>query len=224
MTAEYILIAMFIVMMYFLINGVRQGFLRVIFTLISSALALFIVAYMTPTIAEFIKEHTGIYALVYENVIEAISKLSMGQISETEAINSFNIPQVIKMLLISNNTSETYTTLLIDAFQDYIAAFMARMVVRIIALLIIFIFTKFLLRSIGIMLDFIDKIPVLHGLNRLAGGAVGLIEGTLIIWLFMLFMTIFVGGELGNTFFEIVESDKILSLIYNSNLLLKFVA
>lgn len=224
MTAEYILIAMLIVMVYFLINGVRQGFLRVVFALMSSALALFIVAYMAPMVANFIKENTGIYTAVYGNISGAISKMTLGQASETEAINSFNIPQVIKMLLISNNTSETYTALLIDAFQDYIAAFMARMVVRIIALLIIFVFTKFILRSIGLMLDIIDKIPVVHGLNRLAGGVAGLLEGALLICLFMLFMTIFVGGKIGTSFFEIVESDKILSFIYNNNILLKFVA
>ena len=63
MTAEYILAAVVIVMCYFVINGARQGFLRVVFSLISSIIALFLVSYLTPAVSNFIPifmiQHSG---------------------------------------------------------------------------------------------------------------------------------------------------------------------
>ena len=110
-----------------------------------------------------------------------------------------------------------------SVFEDYIVGFLTRVMINILSLIIIFMIIKILLKSITSIFDIIDKIPVVHGVNRLLGALVGFSEGAIIICLFFLFMMIFTGDEIGQSFYGMVESDPILSFIYNNNIFLHFV-
>ena len=226
MTAEYILAAVVIVMCYFVINGARQGFLRVVFSLISSIIALFLVSYLTPAVSNFITAHTTIYSMISSKLYAALgtsATAALDTASQTETINSFSLPAMIKELMLLNNTSEGYNTLFVSVFEDYIVGFMTRLIINILSLVIIFLIIKILLKSITSLLDIIDKIPVFHGINRLLGALAGFAEGFIIISLFFLFMTIFAGDEIGQQFYAIVETNPILSMIYDNNLFIHLV-
>ncbi|MCR5777468.1 MAG: CvpA family protein [Lachnospiraceae bacterium] len=226
MTTEYLLIAVLAVLAYFVINGARQGFFRVIFSLISTLLALFLVSYMTPVISDALINHTQVYNIIYDKLESAFLSGTVSSVDvagQTELINSYSIPKMIKSFLIENNTSDGYTQILVNVFGEYIVGFLARLIIRIIALVIIFLLIKFLFRSITIIFDVIDKIPILHGINRIMGAAVGFAEGFIIVSLFFLFMTIFTGDDIGNQFFNLVESNTFLAFIYDNNIFLRFV-
>ncbi len=226
MTAEYILAAIVIVMCYFVINGARQGFLRVVFSLASSIIALLLVSYLTPTVTRFLTEHTALYSIISTKLYTAIgssASAAVGTAAQTKAINSFSLPSFVKQILLLNNTSDGYNMLFVSVFEDYIVGFLTKLIINVVSLIIIFLMIKILLRAITSILDIIDKIPVIHGLNRLMGALTGFAEGFIIISLFFLFMTIFTGDEIGRQFYRIVESNVILSFIYNNNIFLRLV-
>ena len=226
MTTEYLLAAVLLVMLYFTVHGARQGFLRMIFSLVSTLLALFLVSYMTPVVSDALINHTGIYDLVYTKLESTfITGVSTGidAAGQTEMINSYSIPQMIKSVLIQNNTSDVYTQLLVNVFGEYIIGFLSKLIIRILSLIIIFLLIKLLFRSITVIFDVIDKLPILHGINRFMGAVVGFTEGFIIISLFFLFMTVFAGNEIGDGFYKLVESNFILAFIYDNNIFLRFV-
>ncbi|MCR4745159.1 MAG: CvpA family protein [Lachnospiraceae bacterium] len=226
MTAEYILAAVVIVMCYFVINGARQGFLRVVFSLLSSIIALFLVSYLTPTLSKFITNHTALYNIISTKLYGALGKYAssaVGTEAQTETINSFSLPAVVKELLLMNNTSEGYNSLFASVFEDYIVIALTKLIINVLSLIIIFLIIKILIRSITSILDIIDKIPVFHGINRLMGAAAGFAEGFIIISFFFLVMTLFTGDEIGRDFYEIVGSNVILSFIYNNNIFFKLI-
>ncbi len=226
MTAEYILAAIVIVMCYFVINGAKQGFLRVVFSLASSIIALFLVSYLTPTVTQFLTEHTELYSIISTKLYTAIGtslSSAVGTAAQTEAINSFSLPALVKEFMLLNNTSDGYDMLLVSVFEDYIVGFLTKLIINVLSLIIIFLIIKILLKAITSVFDVIDKIPVLHGINRLMGALTGFAEGFIIISLFFLFMNVFTGDEIGRQFYQIVERNTILSFIYDNNIFLRLV-
>ena len=226
MTAEYILAAIVIVMCYFVINGARQGFLRVVFSLASSIIALFLVSYLTPTVTQFLTGHTALYSMISTKLYTAIgssASSAVGTAAQTETINSFSLPALVKEFLLLNNTSDGYDMLLVSVFEDYIVGFLTKLIINVLSLIIIFLIIKILLKAITSVFDIIDKIPILHGINRLMGALTGFAEGFIIISLFFLFMNVFTGDEIGRQFYQIVEKNVILSFIYDNNIFLRLV-
>ena len=65
--------------------------------------------------------------------------------------------------------------------------------------------------------------PLIGGMNRIAGGAVGVGIGILMVWILFLLVTIVYDTSLGQTCFEQIETSKILSYLYDNNPLMKHI-
>jgi hypothetical protein len=74
------------------------------------------------------------------------------------------------------------------------------------------------------MIDVISELPVLHGVNRLAGGVVGIGVGLIAVWILFLVVTLFYATSLGQSCFRQIEANEILNILYQKNYILHFLS
>jgi len=96
---------------------------------------------------------------------------------QQEAINGADIPDIFKELLAVNNNSEIYEELGVQSFAQYVGTFLAKLIINIVSYLGVFLIVTIILRAVIFALDIVAEIPVFGLINRLAGGAVGKVEG-----------------------------------------------
>lgn len=228
MNLNPLLIGVLLTLVISTLHGYRKGFIKIVITLISFVLTLWLVSVVTPYISTYLVEHTGLYDAVKGQVAEAFADnnaLLDNTIPEnqTTTINSYDVPSVMKSTLITNNTAETYTRLAVSAFEDYISSFLARIIINLAAFVCTFLMITIFLRMTFFSLEIISKIPIIKGINKFAGLFAGFAEGLIIVWIFFLAVTMFAGNTIGRQIFDLVQSDPLLNILYNSNVLLKII-
>lgn len=216
------------VLIFFTLSGFRRGFVKIIISLLSMVLTLWLVSVVTPYISTYLIENTGVYEMVKEKANSAFSEkngLRDNTIEENqiETIQSYSVPETMKDVLIHNNTVDVYQKLMVTAFEDYISSFLARAVINIMAFICTFVMIMVFLKMTFLSMEIISRIPIIKGINRLAGLLAGFAEGMIIVWIVFLAATIFLGGEIGNRFFSAVDNSLFLTLIYNNNILLHLI-
>lgn len=90
---------------------------------------------------------------------------------------------VCKNELLENNNSEFYKLLGVDRFEEYISTCLADMLINTVGSVLVFAVSYVAIHLVIRWLDLLSRLPILCGLNQMAGGVVGLAEGFLILWI-----------------------------------------
>ena len=89
----------------------------------------------------------------------------------------------------------------------------------VICYLIIFVVLWIIVRIIISALDLFARLPVLRGINQLAGAVLGAAGAMIILWLVCIVVTTFGDQPWAARALEIIGSSRFLSFIYNHNIL-----
>lgn len=146
-----------------------------------------------------------------------------GKIEQTEVIESLPLPQVLKDLLLDYNNDEGYESLGVSTFQDYLISFTATVILNVISFIAAVILVQVLLRVVIGALDILSHIPVIGGINRLAGLLLGLLQALFLLWLFFLILSMATTTETGLMLMSMVQKSSFLSYLYESNLFMQIV-
>ena len=126
-------------------------------------------------------------------------------------------------MLLENNNTESYDVLKVSGFHDYVGAYLAKLIINALAFLLSFVIVWTAIRAILIAMDVVTKLPILHGINKLLGGGLGLVYGVVLVWIVFLLVTILCNGELGRRFFALISDNQFLLFLYNQNVIMKIV-
>ncbi len=167
-------------------------------------------------------------SFIYGNITEGVrSKLALETVldnsiysSQRDLINSLNAPEFIKDALINNNNSVVYDILDVNGIEEYIAGYIANISINIISMILAFIVIFIIIKLIIKTLDIVADLPVLSFFNRSCGFAVGIIKGTVTVWLIGIVMTFFYYNETFSKFFEMLADSKLALFMYENNYLL----
>ena len=58
-------------------------------------------------------------------------------------------------------------------------------------------------------------------MNRLAGGALGMLGVLIVVWVVFVMITLLYTTEIGKEMFEMIQSNRLLSVIYEYNPIMK---
>ena len=83
------------------------------------------------------------------------------------------------------------------------------------------IFLGRLMQLILFAVDMMTELPVVGLVNRLGGFALGLLQGIIWIWVIFLIITVLCNTVVGSYLIETIKGDKVLSVLYNSNLIVQ---
>ena len=205
--------------------GHYRGFLKQCVSLGALILTIVIVKMATPYMTGFIKDNPSIRQSA-ANVILNISGWEEPSPEETQLpssqrllIEGLNLPQSVKDALLENNNSEIYKMLGVDQFAEYISMYLADMLINAIASIVLFLAVYILIHLIVRWLDLIARLPILYGLNHIAGALMGLAQGLLFLWVAGFILNLFSATPLGKMLEEQVYASTWLTFLYRYNLI-----
>ena len=220
-----VLVALYLAGM--VLYGHYRGFIRLAVSLTALIITLVIVRLALPYVTDYIQENTTISESVKESVIEAIGLdeelCADGTMAEDQIIGELNLPESIKRELISNSDGEIYQLFGIEALASYIGDYLSDTIIQGAAFIILFAIVFIMIQIAVRWLDLIAKLPVLHGINQLAGAALGGILGLLYFWVACLVLAVFSGTDIGGLIMQQIEYCSWLYALYHNNLLGVFV-
>jgi uncharacterized membrane protein required for colicin V production len=208
------------------IQGYRRGFVKEAVSVILMFCSLTLVWVVNPYVNSFLKENTSVYESVQEscrNLVESKLQESSSEQSDVREslLDNLALPETMKNNLKENNTVETYQSLAVTSFTDYVSNYLALTVTNGLSFLLSYLLVTILVRTIVYALNLIAKLPILRGVNRIAGVAVGLVKGVLIVWIVLLAVTLLCSTQFGTEAMTLIRKDTFLSFMYDHDVFIK---
>ena len=105
----------------------------------------------------------------------------------------------------------------VEQFAEYITACLADMAIHVVCSVLIFILSYVLIRFLIYWLDLIARLPIICGLNQLAGAFLGLAQGLLILWIAGIVLKFFEAAPIGLILEQQIRASSWLSFLYQYN-------
>ncbi len=238
-----------IIFLVCIIIGLVRGFVRIVASLAATIAIVVVVTLATPFVGNVIMKVTPIEEIAQKKCAEILLADQSEDNKETEdniktednietedeeqeeytkeeqitLLENAKIPEIFRQMLLENNNGEVYELLGVTTFVDYVGSYLARMLSNIAAFLLTWLIVTIIVRTILYMLGIISDLPLIGGINRLAGGALGLGMGLVIVWILFIAITLAYDTEIGKSCFENIQESSFLTFLYNNNILLRFV-
>ncbi len=222
---NWLLIIVCVVILGNAFRGMKVGFIRTVFSLVSMILAVILTLWISPVMKDFLTSNEKFYDGLTKN-IEKMIPFSTDEVVEKEQdnmIDEMKLPKSLKQSLKENNTLEKQKELAANSFREYISRYLTEIIINALSFILTFIIISALLWILCLALDIISKLPLIHSVNKTTGLLAGLVQGLFEVWLFFILLTVFGSTAFGQKIMEMIGESEILSLLYNNNILLRFI-
>lgn len=232
-------IIILLVLLVFAINGYMRGFARTLTSLLFFVFSGVLVYYSTPYVNDFLKTQTPVYHFVESKCETLVENAIMDKLDEetqkfaqqsdvprkdqNKIIKSLPIPKELQTQLLDNNNSYTYANMAVQTFSEYISTYLADMILNMLTYFISFNLVSIALHVVARALRIMTRLPILRGVNRMCGGALGFVKGICIVWLFFLAVAICSNTEIGSQLLSMIKESPILKFLYESNIFLRYI-
>lgn len=207
---DYVLLGF---LLFFVAVGIYKGFVKAIFSFVSTFLIVVIAWKFCPTVADSISSIIGKpINLFFDNTLNNLfpgtfSDISQfqAQISQENFVFSFLINKIL-----ANLTFEGTLTA-----GQILSPTLSNLLLKVIAFLILFICLAVAVKILRFLLDKFVKISGLNMVNRALGGVVGLFKGILYFAIFYLLFCAFANFTLNENMLNFVASGHISKTLYD---------
>lgn len=165
----------------------------------------------------FIKKSVGIISLILTLTITSVASPYIAKL-----LQKHTPLYAVLQRGIASSKVDVFETLEIIGLGEAVSGYLAEILLQGIGFLISLMMVGILVQGIAFSLGIVARLPVLNGINRLAGLLLGLAEGILIVWIFFLVVTIFSATKTGGNLLLMIADSEVLSWIYRNNWLLHF--
>lgn len=217
--------------------GWRVGFVKSVFSLVSTIAVIIITILVSPIVTNMLKSSEKISGGIQSKLEQVIdlSGVAENLSSEEEEdplafIDGLELPASIKDT-IKDSLSDTmeekkeeaadFVGDKLNALETYICELLTNIVLNALGFFITFIVAAVGLAVLCFVLDLLSKLPVLHQINTIAGIVMGALEGLVILWIVFIVITMLGSTAFGQTCLNMIWESKILSFLYDSNILSK---
>lgn len=225
---QWVLILVAAILLLHILNGRRRGLIKTVFSLFSVIVAMVVTATVAPMISKQLQNNETVYAFVEDKVtasldvyIEDMEESSVAV--QNEVIQGLPLPEAVKDMLVENKNAEVYQAMAVEGLRDYVIKYITGVVINAGSFIVVFIVVNIAIRILAVLLDIISKLPVLNTLNKTGGAVIGFLQGMLVIWLLCIVLMAFSSTELAQDVYGQINASKILTYIYDNNLLLETV-
>ena len=210
--------------------GHYRGFVKMVMSVATLVLSLIVVRIVVPAATGILRANTGIRRAVGRGLLH-MSGLEDGGIGlsisipaqQRQSIEGLKLPTQIKEILLENNTHEIYSLLGVDTFLDYLGASLANMVLKVIVSAVMFVLVYCLIKLIMKWLDLITRLPVLSGMNQIAGALLGGVQGLCIVWAGGMVLELCSAMKWAQPVLTQIERSVWLSFLYDYNIFNKLI-
>jgi uncharacterized membrane protein required for colicin V production len=197
--------------------GRKVGLIKIIFSLLSFAIALALTTWISPTVNGILNNNETFYEKTFQQVEKMLSLEENESVDQDDIIEGLPLPKSMKESLMKNKAKQEAN------IKSYITCHVTGIVINAFAYILTFVIVFIALWVVSIALNIISKLPILNQINRTAGLLLGAVQGLVVVWLLFIILTVISGSQLGETAFQQINSSGILSFLYNKNFLLNIV-
>ena len=218
--------------------GWRMGFVKSVFSLVSTIAVIIITILVSPLVTNMLKSSDAITGAIQGKLEEIIDlsgvaeNLDSGDENDPTAfIDGLELPESIKEA-IKTSLTETmeekkseaadFVGDKLDSLEIYICERLTTVILNALGFFITFLLAAAGLAVLCFVLDLLSKLPVLHQINTLFGVAMGALEGLVILWIVFIVITMLGSTAFGQSCMAMISESKILSFLYDTNVLSKF--
>lgn len=158
------------------------------------------------------------YGITANDVLSVLGEIPKDQ--QIQEIEESSLPNFLKDAILENNNTTIYEELGVSTFAQYVASYISRMVINILSFLVTFIIAIIIVKALIVAVDIIGELPGVGFFNHLGGGIIGAFVALLIVWLGFLVLTLAYTTVAGTAIFDMIEQSKILTFLYEKNILL----
>jgi len=232
-----VLILTALVFLLSVLDGLKRGFIKIVASFAATIITIVVVVVATPYVSRVLEKVIPMESLVATSCMEVIfpeknmnkmefqqmlPDIDLGRDEQISLIENSKLPQVFQELILENNNNEIYESLGVTNFGEYLVSYFSKLVVNIISFLVTFLIVTIALRTIIYMLGIISDLPVIGGLNRIAGGALGLAKGLIIVWVVFAIITVAYDTVIGAACMQNIQENEFLKFIYDNNILMNY--
>ena len=195
-----LLIAVGLIFLVCMIVGYTRGFIKIVASLGATVATIVLATFLSPYVSGVLLKTVPIEEMMQEKCMEILMSNQEGvtvsgdvensQDAQFFMIENAKLPEVFQQLLLDNNNPEIYKTLGVTTFSEYIGSYLARLIADIVSFLLTLIVVTIVVRTILCTVGFIGKLPVIGGLNRIAGGILGIGTGLIVVWVLFIIITL----------------------------------
>lgn len=215
-----------VVIMFMALNivvGYKKGMLRILYSLVAWLVILVIGAWVTPHVSEFLINNTAIESKIEEKCNDKIKDQFQAD-DEDKLVDNFSktMPEpIVKLLFGEKGKDEGLVGK--SGLYDILSQKIARLMIDGISFVLAIIILSILFLLFFQVIKVVEKLPVLKDVNRVLGAGAGFLKGMLWIWIIFAIIAMGSTSELGNTLMSYIDDAKILSWLYNNNIVLMII-
>lgn len=148
----------------------------------------------------------------------------MELLRDNEAVRQFFLDTVKSFMHIEDGSagSPLYDLLGLDVLAENAAELMETLAVKVICFAVLFVLLRLLIRFLALIAKGLKRIRLIDGIDRLLGMLLGLAEGVVLVWIFMLIISALPDVPFCRTVLNQISRSNLLLALYNSNLLFTF--
>jgi len=231
-----LLIVVGLIFLVCMLVGYMRGFIKIVASLAATIATIVLVSFLSPYVSNMLLKTVPIEEMMQEKCMELLlssqdggeeevilETIDASQEAQLAILENAKLPTVFQQLLWENNNEEIYKMLGVTTFSEYIGSYLARLVANIVSFLLAMIIVTIIVRTILYTVGFIGKLPVIGGLNRAAGGILGLGTGLIVVWVLFVIITLMYDTEIGKQCFESIVENKFLTYLYDNNILMNYI-
>lgn len=210
------------------ILGWYKGFLVSALNLCSYVVS-WIVAYFTyPQLASYFHQtDLGSTLLYYTAGAEKLSDMSVANVPVQEIgfdrikniLSMSEIPQSIETMMLENIQNGVFSSMGISTLSDYFNQTLINLSLSLISFLLIFFAVKLICMFIIGFVDFVVKLPILKQCDKIIGGAVGVLQSTVFVWVVFAIVPILMSVLPLQDFNTLIQESFLGKLFFNGNII-----
>lgn len=229
---NWVLIVVIVILAFFGWYGAKKGFVKVLFSLLSTVAALLFAVLFSPMVSAYLKSNEEFTSFFEERIgtfFDAAESDESGAIKEPNKV--IDVREVLSALPIPDTMKESFEKdmqkeLALPTREDvreYVCKRLSDTILNAIAFV-----TTLAIAIIGLfvlcrVLNLLAKLPLLRQVNAACGLLSGFAEGILIVWILFVVLTMFAGEAFGQSALAMIAENPFLDYLYKSNLIAKFV-
>lgn len=229
---NWLLIITIILLAWNIVRGYSTGILRMLFSIVAWICIIVIVSWSTPYVSSYIEEHTSIQTEIKEKSHERMRELVEENGHKSEMINKdtdpnsqlleslgIKLPSVVTDKLFDTNDLAD-TILETTGIYEVISNKISKLAVTGISFVLVLIITMILFHLLLQVVKFVEKMPVINGMNRVLGAAGGLIKGIVLIWIIFAIIALNGTSSIGIAAVSYIYESTFLQILYENNVVL----
>ncbi|MGN1201598.1 MAG: CvpA family protein [Candidatus Caccovivens sp.] len=200
-------------LLFFCAVGVYKGFVRAVFSLLSTFLIAIISWRVCPIVAEWL---SSIIAHPINSVLnDILNNLVPGTFSDVsqfqaQILQGNVVFAFILNLVLSNITFEGELTA-----GQILGPTLSNLFIKVLSFVVLFVLLLLIVRILRMFVNKLVKICGLNGVNRFFGGFVGLVKGLLYFVIFYMVFCAFANFTLNENMLNFVSNGSVSQAFYN---------